>query len=74
MTTHLFAPEGCPNYPHGHRGQPTPKGTCPLCGRNSRVFLFGERLAQATVIAATIVSTGLMFWLFWSVGTWIASW
>jgi len=38
------------------------------------VFLFGERLAQATVIAATIVSTGLMFWLFWSVGTWIASW
>lgn len=71
---HLYRPEECPNYPHGFRGQPVPKGSCPLCGRNSRAYLLGESLATWAVIGAFVASAALISWAIVALTIWVASW
>lgn len=71
---HLYHPEECPNYPHGHHGQPAPKGTCPLCGRNSRAFVAGERIAAGVVVGLLVVVGTLTAWGIIALTLWVASW
>lgn len=74
MSAHLFKPEACPNFPHGFRGQRAPKGTCPLCGRNPRAFILGERLAAVAVVTVLAASGLLISWAIIGLVLWIASW